>query len=1725
MVQRRDTPAARAALARRRQRAAQLLLDSDGVNQIGNHDHDDDDDNDVQEQNPPQSYDGGSHERGQRQSSRTATTTSSSVNVDSRDANEGEKRRTPPVTEITSRRKLVQSRISPLNSRPDDSSTSMTTTTTTVTAAREGFKERPTRGGQTGIELLRESAQSRDHPPGPQPFRSSLNQKPLFPSYFAASTGEPKTSDTEGGGHTVAGHTVDGTTTTAGLTMSSKESYVSQNSSDKNILTSHQYIVEKTGYAYEKSSTAVETTIHRSKAFNIRPTESGALSPTSTFGEHNIEAVLRENDISVVVRERYEPISKFGYVEVTSPQPSVPDRRNVMLSYYPQPGSPPQRQHPISPNSKESLPSPRASKSPQKVTITSPQHHHLKADDQTSRRHSPPPNTSAPPDESNQSSPSRGLSDVLQLPSLKQSEESALSNSSRPIRKEGAQNTDRSPSSGNHPESIIPTIVTQNEGMSGRQNTTGEKTKRIESSHGVSKLDDRPQSLRNGPSKVVVAPIRQRPAPSKVDHRPFHRSVSPISTVKSSLSGHASTGGGSKASVQNSSPVVGRQNAASSPPPTRVDRATVIVSTRGLKQSRIPSPPPLNPEASRLLPRRHNISPRRAATPEKRLSPRRFGLPPSGRTNSPPQQTKQTQVETKPATKHFETRIIRNSRKFPLSPKSVQSLRRPKVAPVPSRINEPMKESGTVDRSAGQSPSVEKLSLHLSSDSFSATETSHLPELVDDRVENSRVDRSNGGSVQSTGHLHPQPSPIGNRNVDENLDTRMNSWVEERRFASGRRAFENSPSEDVMDHGSPESGILTIDSQCLRSMQHVMLKSCSALATIQASNNQDLAELNGPGLGNTDELFRVVKHSAEKSDELMYGDSVVLVSATINGRVLGVRRGYKDHSSFYEVGFFDKGKSKADQWMIVPATPGTEISLGRATTVVKPGGPRKGDFAFVRNFKPIILRNASNGGILSVKDGRLTLMTDSFETTTRPEASDPSLLGRLQHHDRLVPSKLETFQLILHSIPPCPSWAISSGADERHFLTGSYMLELNRNFPTAEFEARLFDGRTQASMPSFFSSLGVNPNLSLVEKEKNLIDEVIGSFLGLEGRHIRLKGNMGGVILDRFEFQLFDADGVTFDLSLRNLVEQILPLSTGYVRVQNFIASHYPGYEYGRVMQAFAEGLDLYAQQFVDFVSQLEAKVRKPGGGSELVTMKSVHFEITPLLHSMSILEHATKAAKDKRGGALINAIWSLEKRVYMGDTVAKDLLGTLLEKCSIPYVEMLTAWLRSGHLLDPYSEFMVKHSSDRDAGTEYDGDAWMALFTTAEEHVIRDIIPNDTTTNKILVTGKYWNAVEACHVDIKSFRLSNSAPPNLTRFKFQSDFSAISSFIESSYQTASKHLIHLLKDKFKLSDSLQTMKRYFLLDQGDFLVHFLDTAEEELLKPAEDVSIGRVQHYLSMAVQQTEAQRDGEADLSPAFAKQTTHQLLPSSLRCRFARESLVEYLDSIYGDFGDHGPRTPSRQVYGPSNRGNTGFELFAIDFPRVPFPVSLVLSRHSMEKYKQLFRHLFSTKHVERRLVGVWSDHQLLKKLDTLRGLLGPSFLLRQRMLHFVQNLINYMTFEVVENNWLEMMTVIDMPDSSLSNQKQQTVDDILKIHDDFLEKTLEACLLTNASLIRSLTKLLHTCVLFTDQMKRFMETTRIVSFWHARTAIFAVKKISLFQILIENSVCPTFLFAVR
>lgn len=75
--------------------------------------------------------------------------------------------------------------------------------------------------------------------------------------------------------------------------------------------------------------------------------------------------------------------------------------------------------------------------------------------------------------------------------------------------------------------------------------------------------------------------------------------------------------------------------------------------------------------------------------------------------------------------------------------------------------------------------------------------------------------------------------------------------------------------------------------------------------------------------------------------------------------------------------------------------------------------------------------------------------------------------------------------------------------------------------------------------------------------------------------------------------------------------------------------------------------------------------------------------------------------------------------------------------------------------------------------------------------------------------------------------------------------------------------------------------------------------------------------------------------------------------------------------------------------------------------------------------------------------------------LHRLFSGSYILRHRMFHFVHNLYYYMAIEVVQPKWHEMIDEL---------KKAATVDEVVKIHGEFLDGCLRECLLTNHELIK-------------------------------------------------------------
>lgn len=280
--------------------------------------------------------------------------------------------------------------------------------------------------------------------------------------------------------------------------------------------------------------------------------------------------------------------------------------------------------------------------------------------------------------------------------------------------------------------------------------------------------------------------------------------------------------------------------------------------------------------------------------------------------------------------------------------------------------------------------------------------------------------------------------------------------------------------------------------------------------------------------------------------------------------------------------------------------------------------------------------------------------------------------------------------------------------------------------------------------------------------------------------------------------------------------------------------------------------------------------------------------------------------------------------------------------------------------------------------------------------------------------------------------------------------------------------LTTIIFDQHQLLHRMRTViKRYFLLHhQGpDFFSDFLNNAESELLQEVQLISRDRIQTLMNMASH---------------FPSNEVNGHTADVLSFDFAPLSLIDHLDALHSISGGIKLSDTSKlQIQEDNNTRLTGIEAFMLDYHIETLPLSLIISQRSISNYQLIFRHLFFVKHVERRLFSVWLDHQTIKELQ-LRGELGETYCLRQQMLHFLQNLVYYMMFEVIEPRWHEL-------EQNLSSSK--TIDDMISHHEGFQNIVMKECLLTNHGLLKILAKLMSTCLLFSEQMKRFFDAAEI------------------------------------
>eukprot|EP00794_Sanderia_malayensis_P012067 gene12067-13311_t len=232
---------------------------------------------------------------------------------------------------------------------------------------------------------------------------------------------------------------------------------------------------------------------------------------------------------------------------------------------------------------------------------------------------------------------------------------------------------------------------------------------------------------------------------------------------------------------------------------------------------------------------------------------------------------------------------------------------------------------------------------------------------------------------------------------------------------------------------------------------------------------------------------------------------------------------------------------------------------------------------------------------------------------------------------------------------------------------------------------------------------------------------------------------------------------------------------------------------------------------------------------------------------------------------------------------------------------------------------------------------------------------------------------------------------------------------IDARYEQASLSLINMLKSRFHLGYHMSVMKNFFFMEAGDVMSMFYS----EVFTKIRNGGIWQSTSYLTSVLHEALFLR------FPKLVKTLTAGVKQTDGNKNAKRSDDIKSIDTIILRY-------------------------------QLEWPLTIIFDRKVEDKYNAIFGFLLQAKR------AVWSLEQLrisdLNDEDSTKprsALKQELYILRVRLLHFVQSFHVYIMTRILHSSGLEFK-------ERLSGAKD--FDEVLSIHEDFLEKVYDRCLLS-------------------------------------------------------------------
>lgn len=574
-------------------------------------------------------------------------------------------------------------------------------------------------------------------------------------------------------------------------------------------------------------------------------------------------------------------------------------------------------------------------------------------------------------------------------------------------------------------------------------------------------------------------------------------------------------------------------------------------------------------------------------------------------------------------------------------------------------------------------------------------------------------------------------------------------------------------------------------------------------------------------------------------------------------------------------------------------------------------------------------------------------------------------------------------------------------------------------------------------------------------------------------------------------------------------------MSVYYDKICNFInlASRK---ESGIICKALSEGIRVMLREYLVLINDLEGEYI-----SGKIDIQKLFYVCQKPLKIIENLFKLCSGCYYLKGGNLINMIYSF----YMNtsDDELKRMYKTLLEKAFAPFMEMLRNWLCSGYLDDCYEEFLVLSCplfTKENIGAYYNELYWDKKYSLNDQNVpifIHNMKEKIFFVGKSLILMKECKKLIKCPYEdelncfiIRNLRpktgvksdnplnnirteslkdsnekgLNKSKSDNLAgQSKAESELPFLSiidnidnlnkfyGLINKLYDWANSSLLHLTLQESGLVSILQTAKKMFFMECGDFYSYFLDLLDEFL-----DQEKSKLEHEKIESIFFTSQSSTSLSSLKfkELFTFCFSNQAIDREKFYLEQFEKIVKQKD-LFHIMSDLNTLNQNKSL--EFNEESKLLDTLSIDMKiENNLLLSIIFSQKNRTKYQLLFRQLILLKYQEKRLGETWVYQQHFTQSKVLTYL-RPSYMLRDKMINFVKNLSQYFFHDIIETNFYHFIQEI---------QDASTFNKILFAHDRFLDKCMKESFLHDLEIMNNTSKIVQSCLLFSSIINKFYKT---------------------------------------